>query len=711
MDRTSIIYRTLIQTLPDIIYEIDGDGIFTYLNDAVEKIGYLPADLIGKHFSVIIHPEDVDSVTRANVLMRLKGCVVGDENSPRLFDERRTGKRLTRKLRARLVPKWGVDGCQGALDVEVVSIGLYHYNGSDTPVFAGTLGLIRDITESQRSQKAIMRVEQHYRLLLENSSDIITILAHDGTVLYKSNSIQRILGFDPVELVGESEYDYIHPDDRDGFKSLLVNECNTGEEPVDCQFRYRNSEGVWRDLKSSVTPIVDLNGKTRCFVINSHDVSDRQSVEKSLKEIEKRFRLFEENVSDAFWIRDLEKRLIYISPAVERIRGVSPEEAKNQHIQEFLTEESFIHLLNVFDEELRLESAAGSDQQRLRSEEIEMIHKDGSRIWVEVRMSFLRDQFGKPIGIVGVDRDITQRKMMEISLRESEERYRSLVEKATDMIFETDPRGTITFMNPVAERLTGYSVIELLGRDYRDLVRADYRESVNRFYGLQFVKNIPNTYYEYPVVRKDGRELWLGQNTQIKIVDGKRCGYLGVARDITELKKAQEKLIYLSTHDNLTDLPNRVLFQEKLSYVLASARRRNQLAGVMFLDLDGFKAVNDSYGHDAGDMLLKSVARRLIDCVREIDIVSRLGGDEFTIILESVQNLNEIVTVAKRIIASIAQPFRLGEIEVRLTASVGISVYPTDGHTGEMLLKKADDAMYRAKERGKNSFHFFSDPL
>jgi PAS domain S-box-containing protein len=229
----------------------------------------LPADLIGKHFSVIIHPEDVDSVTRANVLMRLKGCVVGDENSPRLFDERRTGKRLTRKLRARLVPKWGVDGCQGALDVEVVSIGLYHYNGSDTPVFAGTLGLIRDITESQRSQKAIMRVEQHYRLLLENSSDIITILAHDGTVLYKSNSIQRILGFDPVELVGESEYDYIHPDDRDGFKSLLVNECNTGEEPVDCQFRYRNSEGVWRDLKSSVTPIVDLNGKTRCFVINS----------------------------------------------------------------------------------------------------------------------------------------------------------------------------------------------------------------------------------------------------------------------------------------------------------------------------------------------------------------------------------------------------------------------------------------------------------
>ncbi len=711
MDKTSIIYRTLIQTLPDIIYEIDGEGVFTYLNDAVEKIGYSPDELVGKHFSVIIHPDDVNSVTRSNVLLRLKGSVVGDDNSPRLFDERRTGKRLTRKLRVRLVPKWGMDGCRGALDVEVVSIGLYHYNGNDIPVFAGTLGLIRDITESQRTLKAVMQVEQHYRLLLENSSDIITILAHDGTVLYKSTSIRRILGFDPIALIGESEYDYIHPDNREEFKNILVNECNRSEEPVDCQFRYRNSEGVWRNLRSSVTRIVDLNGKTRCFVLNSHDVSDRHSVEKSLKEIEKRFRLFEENVSDAFWIRDMEKRLIYISPAVERIRGVTPEEAKNQPIRNILTEESFHHLLKVFDEELRLESNDGTDQQRLRSEEIEMIHKDGSRIWVEVRMSFLRDQYGKPIGIVGVDRDITQRKMMEISLRESEERYRNLVEKATDMIFETDPRGTITFMNPVAERLTGYTVTELLGRDYKDLVRPDYRESVNRFYGLQFVKNIPNTYYEYPIVRKDGRELWLGQNTQIKVVGEKRCGYLGVARDITDLKEAREKLIYMSTHDTLTELPNRVLFQEKLSYVLASAKRRNQFAGVMFLDLDGFKAVNDSYGHDVGDMLLKSVARRLIDCVREIDIVSRLGGDEFTIILESVQNLNEIVTVARRIISSIAQPFRLGEIEARLTASVGISVYPTDGHTGEMLLKKADDAMYRAKDLGKNSFHFFSDPL
>jgi len=576
MSITEHIYRTLIQTLPDIMYELDEDGHFLYLNDAVMKIGYDPDALTGRHFSAIIYPDDIDSVQRSRVVERLRGQVVGDEKTPRLFDERRTGKRLTSKLQVRLQPGVGTGCNPSPLNAEVISIGMYRYAQDGPPRFTGTLGVIRILKEADRSLKAMAQLEQHYRLLLENSSDVITILAHDGTVLFKSHSVVRILGYDPVSLIGESEFDYLDAESRQALENKLKSPAGEEEEATRSLFLYRNAQNDWRTLKTSVRRITGDDNNTRCFVLNAQDVTEQRDA--------------------------------------------------------------------------------------------------------------------------------------EAALRESEERYRNLVEKANDLIFETSADGKLTFVNPVTQRMTGYAEDEIVGKPFLDIVHPEYRDVFRRHFGIQLLKKIPSTYYEYPIINKSGDEIWLGQNTQITVRDGVGVGYQGVARDITELHRMQDRLTYLSTHDYLTELPNRLLFQDKLAYVLASVKRRRQLAGVLFMDLDGFKNVNDRHGHDVGDMLLKSVAKRLVDCVREIDIVSRLGGDEFTVIIESAQALDEIVVIAKRIITTIAQPYRLGEFELELSASVGIAVFPSDGRTGEELLKKADDAMYRAKNSGKNTFRLYSDP-
>lgn len=890
------IYRTLLQTLPDIVYEVDTNGFFTYLNDAIMKIGFSPEDLIGSHFSAIIHDDDIKNVQRDIVVRKLLGKNVGDMDSPRLFDERRTGKRFTKLLRVRLKQKKDSEHSYYAVKnpvVEVVSIGLYDYRDGSNPCFKGTIGIMRDVSNDNRSMKMVLQTENHYRLLLENSSDIITILANDGTILYKSHSNEKLMGYTAVSVTGECELDYIHENDVSEFNSILKEDKALPGGEAELEYRYRNSGGEWRMLHTAIRRIAGVEDSTRCFILNSRDVTAHH-------EAETRFRLIENNVTDLFWIRDLDFTPIYLSPSIEMVRGYTIDEAMNQNMEDIATPESVRLLREIFHKEMEIEKKGAGNPNRSTTFEIECMHKDGSHRWLEVKASFLRDEKGAVVGIVGVDRDITERKEMEKSLRESqrkemrnalnlaflsraamelveiapeqniydyisskirelagnavviilsydassktitiesvsgpcgtadflisitnqnpvglrtqvnedemlsregnpelylvkggiaeltlgaisndvsakftshfnigsvysiclvskgemqgivgillpkdvplasreiletfihqsaivlqkkkaidalqvsEERYRTLVQNAGDLIFGTTVNGAITFVNPVAQRIIGFSEDEILGKVFIDLVRPDYREGARRFFGLQFLKRIDNTYYEYPVLTRDGSEVWLGQNTQL-VYEGERVlGYQAVARDMTELKNVQEKLLYLSTHDYLTELPNRALFQEKLSFVLATARRRKQLAGVLFLDLDGFKIVNDTHGHDIGDMLLKSVAKRLIDCVREVDIVSRMGGDEFTIILESVQNLQEIVSIARRIIISLATPYKLGENEVNLTASVGIAVFPTDGMSGDVLLKKADDAMYHAKVKGKNNYHFYSDPF
>ena len=187
--------------------------------------------------------------------------------------------------------------------------------------------------------------------------------------------------------------------------------------------------------------------------------------------------------------------------------------------------------------------------------------------------------------------------------------------------------------------------------------------------------------------------------------------FVAIIQDITERRQAEERLSYLAYHDTLTNLPNRVLLLERLQQAMVDAERVNRLVAIMFLDLDRFKVINDSLGHHVGDALLKAVAERLKSCVRPGDIIARLGGDEFTVVLANVAHVDDVARVARKIVDSFAEPFRIEDHELFTTTSIGITLFPLDVQEPEKLLKNADAAMYHAKESGRNVFQFFTAEL
>jgi diguanylate cyclase (GGDEF)-like protein/PAS domain S-box-containing protein len=295
----------------------------------------------------------------------------------------------------------------------------------------------------------------------------------------------------------------------------------------------------------------------------------------------------------------------------------------------------------------------------------------------------------------------------ETALRSAEARYRDMVENASDMIFVHDIHGKILSVNATVEHLTGYTRDELLGENAvrfvtpasLPLVQTTFNRSISQ---LRHVKP-----FEIELLCKDGSSLPVEVSARVVCEGDTVLAVEGIARDLRERKRAEATIRHMAFYDALTNLPNRVLFDEYLRNALALAKRHNRKLAVLFVDLDRFKLINDALGHHTGDLLLQAVPQRLMSCVREGDIVARMGGDEFTILLPDITHNDDAADVAQRLLASLAAPFVIGGNELFVSASVGVSVYPADGDDAETLLKHADTAMYRAKDSGRNGHQFY----
>jgi diguanylate cyclase (GGDEF)-like protein/PAS domain S-box-containing protein len=313
---------------------------------------------------------------------------------------------------------------------------------------------------------------------------------------------------------------------------------------------------------------------------------------------------------------------------------------------------------------------------------------------------------------VAVFDNITERKQTEQALRQAEEKYRAIFQDAVVGIFQSTPAGRYINANPAMAHMLGYDSPQELMASITDISQQVYvdptsREELARLLREQgLVKN-----FECAVYRKDGSKMWFSANVRAVSEDGVLVGYEGTNEDITARKLAEDQVQFLAYYDALTGLPNRTLLQDRLGKALAGARRQKCKIALLFLDLDGFKIINDSLGHSVGDLLLQEVAERLKKWGREQDTVARLGGDEFLIMLTQIKELPDVAVAAERLMDAMTAEFGVQGHSLNVSCSIGVSIFPEHGADCESLIKNADAAMYSAKDSGRNSFRFFAEDM
>ncbi len=297
------------------------------------------------------------------------------------------------------------------------------------------------------------------------------------------------------------------------------------------------------------------------------------------------------------------------------------------------------------------------------------------------------------------------------ALRESEERWKFALEGAGDGVWDWNVQTDTVIFSPRYKELAGYTDEEIATNEeaWHKRIHPDDRAQVDEDIHAYLDGRTPTYYNEHRTIGKDGSVKWVLARGMIvsRTADGKPLRMIGTHADITARKDMEERMRHMAHFDPLTDLPNRALITDRLQQAVIKARRDKTHMAVMFLDLDKFKPVNDTLGHEIGDLLLKQVARRLLDCVRASDTVARIGGDEFVVLLPTIDQEHDATVVAEKILHALKQPFQVTEHELNISGSIGIAAYPEHGDDEKLLLINADIAMYHAKKDGRNDYRFY----
>jgi diguanylate cyclase (GGDEF)-like protein/PAS domain S-box-containing protein len=460
---------------------------------------------------------------------------------------------------------------------------------------------------------------------------------------------------------------------------------------LDMQMTWRRKNGDSVDVVVSSSFVRANDGAPVGIVYAATDITERRRAEQALRESEHRYRTLFEGNPLPMWVFDLESlRFAAVNEAAVKHYGYSKDE--------------FLRMIVTDIQPREDRGALQAALKNLRDQEIDRLYrhvkKDGTTIDVDVS-SYEFVTAGRRARLV-IAVDVTERERAEHRLRESEERYRLLFERNLAGVYRTTVDGKVLDVNESLATIFGYTRDELMTSPATS-VYFDEEERKRLVSQLRQQKRLSNL--EVRMRHRDGRQIWVLEN--MTLLEGPDGGVIeGTILDITDRKAAIDQIAYQAYHDVLTGLPNRLLFRDRITVALAHARRTQRMTAVMFLDLDQFKLVNDTLGHTVGDSLLQAVAERLKKCVRAEDTVARMGGDEFTILLSDVADGRAVRTVAGKVLEAISAPVMVEEHELFATTSIGIALFPDHGTDAEALLKRADRAMYRAKDAGRNNFQF-----
>jgi diguanylate cyclase (GGDEF)-like protein/PAS domain S-box-containing protein len=486
---------------------------------------------------------------------------------------------------------------------------------------------------------------------------------------------------------------------------------------------------IKNQVKSLISIAEDNRFKNETAIINVQIELERKIAERT-EEITKTNKLLEEQIREREVVEKIyqagEERYYLAAQATHDViyeHNLVPRKvSQDENGQPIINSKDYKNSPDMIWLEERIHP---DDRERVISA-LDEVFAQGTKYWSEeYRFSQYDDQYAyiidrgyviynenyQPTRMIGAMSDFTERKKAEDALKESEERYRDLIENANDIIYTTDLEGNFTSLNKAGQKLLGYTLEETLKKSIFSIVPPEHENTVRKMIRLQFRESTQRD-FEIELLNSDDERLTLEVSNRIIYQDSTPVAIQGIARNISERKWAEAQLRHNALHDSLTGLPNRTLLLNQLRQAIARKRRNpNFHFAVLFLDIDRFKIINDSLGHLIGDKLLCFIAEKLKKCVRDVDTVSRLGGDEFVLLLEDIGNISDAVHVAERILESVSKPFLIEENDIYTSTSIGITFSEKGYNLPEELLRDADTAMYRAKSSGKDCYRIFDHEM
>lgn len=571
------------------------------------------------------------------------------------------------------------------------------------------------------------------RTLGDNIPDLIYAKDREGRFTFGNKAFLRKTGAETLDAIfGKNDFD-LNPselarkyaeDDQAVMGSgepliereEIIADLKTGEERW-----YSTTKLPMRDEAGEIVGIV---GITRDITTSKHAelqvrqlnteleqrVAERTAELQALSEVlayeRNLLRTLIDAVPDSIYAKDQQSRFLLANQAVAQSAG-----CEDHH--ELLGKTD----LDFFPEEVGRKFY--QDEQELMRSGVPILNKEepmvscstGKTRWLLTSKYPVRNSDNEIIGVVGIGRDITLRRETELALRESEERFRSLTELSSDWYWEQNAQlAFVELEDPNGK--SGFQREQILGKTLRGLPTTEILSGSWEEHEALMAERKPFRDLELRHVKDNGRACYLSlTGVPAFTATGEFRGYRGIGRDITDRKTSEERIQYLATHDSLTSLPNRFMFSEILDLAIETARRNGRKLAVLFIDLDRFKNINDTLGHEAGDLLLAEMAGRFRQCLRASDVVGRLGGDEFVILIQDLESPDQAARVARKILSAAVKPVLVYGQECRVTASIGICLYPDDADNENTIMKNADIAMYRAKEEGKNNYQFYSHDI
>ena len=549
------------------------------------------------------------------------------------------------------------------------------------------VGNLSDVTERKR-------VDDDLRLVLNEAGDAIWVTDADGFYIFANPAACRLTGHVLEELKSMHIRDLVAPECLGALPEHLA-KLSSGP--------FQRSEWLLR-LKQGGSICVDLTTgrlKDGRYMAFGRDLTEQHRAEQALRSREQQLARVIDGSDQGYWDWNLKSGSFQVSPRWESMLGYGPGEMR-------ITAENWYDHVHPEDVERTRASIQGNLRGELASHEVEIRcrTRGGDWRWILSRGRVVeRSDEGEALMMSGTHTDITERKVFEQTQKEAA----AVFDSSYEGILMVNREGVITKVNSAFTRITGYSADEAIGR--KPSMLSSGKQSAE-FYDDLWKSVLGHDFWRGELwnQRKNG-ELYaeLLSISVVRDAQGEVLHYIGIFSDITKLKAHEAELDRVAHFDPLTGIPNRRLLSDRLNQAIIRSNRSGKSCAVCFLDLDGFKAVNDQHGHAAGDQLLVAVSRHLKSILRGDDTLARLGGDEFVVLLSDVGTLEECMLVLDRILNAVAKPVRLGDAEVRVTASIGVSLYPQDNVDADTLLRHADQAMYLAKDGGKNRYQLF-DP-